>query len=324
MEYKKVVITDYYYPDLEEEKKVFNDTNIRIVDCNGRCNTEENVIAYAKDADAIITQFVPITKKIINNLEQCKIIVRYAIGLDIIDVKEATKKKIMVANVPDYCIEEVANHALALMLALLRKIILMDKETRKGIWSYKKSIPINRLSKLNLGVVAFGRIARNFVDKARVFGFKKIFIYDPYFRDFDHYPKYNFVTLRDLLENSDVVSVHAPATNETKEILNKKTFSLMRQGSYLINTSRGSLINEEDLIEEIKNGKFGGVALDVLNMENISRDHPLFQFDNVILTPHMSWYSNESIKELQQKAAEQVKKALFNIKPDYLVNDVLT
>jgi len=317
-----VVITDYYYPNLKEEKKVFEGTDIQIIDCNGKCINEKDVINYTKNADAILTQFVPITRNIIRNLGKCKIIVRYAIGLDTIDIEEATKKKIMVANVPDYCTEEVANHALALMLSLLRKVILMDKEVRKGIWSYKRSIPINRLSTLNLGVVAFGRIARNFVEKAKVFGFKKIFIYDPYFQDFNYYPEYNFVSLRDLLEFSDVISIHAPATNETKEIFNKKTFSLMKQGSYLINTSRGFLINEKDLIEEIKKGKFGGVALDVLNMENITIDHPLFEFDNVIITPHMSWYSNESVKELQRKAAEQVKKALLNGNPEYLINDI--
>jgi len=317
----KVVITDYYYPDLNEEKKVFNGTGIKIVDCNGKCKTEEDVIKYTKDADAIITQFVPITKKVIDNLNKCKVIVRYAIGLDIIDIKAATEKKIMIANVPDYCIEEVSNQALTLTLAVLRKLTIADRETRKGNWSYKNTEPLYRLSKMNLGIIAFGKIAREFVKKAEVLGFKNIFIYDPYFKDLKKFQNYNFVSLETLLKNSDVVSIHAPVTEETKFMINKDTLKLMKKGSCLINTSRGYLINEEDLIESLKNKRLGGVGLDVLNTEGISKNHPLLQFDNVIITPHMSWYSVESIMELQRKVAEQVKEALLEGKPDYLVNE---
>ena len=164
----KVVITDYYYPNLDEERKVFKNTGIEIIDCKGKCNNEEDVIKYTKNVDAIITQFVPITKKVIGNLTNCKIVVRYAIGLDNIDIAEATKKKIMVANVPDYCIEEVSNQALSLMLAVLRKLTIADRETRKGNWSYENTKPLYRLSKMNLGIIAFGKIAREFVKKAEV------------------------------------------------------------------------------------------------------------------------------------------------------------
>lgn len=317
----KVVITDYYYPDLNEEKKVFQNTGIKIIDYNGKCRNEEDVIECTKNADAIITQFVPITKRVIDNLNNCKVIVRYAIGLDIIDIKAATEKKIMIANVPDYCIEEVATHALSLMLSLLRKITIMDRETRNGKWNYKKSLPLYRLSKMNLGVIAFGRIARNFVKKAQVLGFKNIYVFDPYFKGFKKYPDFNFVSLETLLENSDVVSIHAPSTKDTKHLINKSSIKLMKSGACLINTSRGDLINENDLFEALRENKFSGVGLDVLEKEEISDNYPLLQFDNVIITPHMSWYSVESIKELQRKVAEQVKKALLEGKPDYLVNE---
>lgn len=317
----KVVITDYYYPNLNEERKVFKDNNIELVDCNGKCKTEEDTIKYTKNADAIITQFVPITKNIIDNLVHCKIIVRYAIGLDIIDIKTATEKKIMVANVPDYCIEEVSNHALSMMLAILRKLTIADKETRKGNWSYKNIKPLYRISKMNLGIIAFGKIAREFTKKAEVLGFNNIFIFDPYIKDFRKFPNYHFVSLEMLLRNSDVVSIHAPSTKDTKYLINKNTIKLMKNEVYLVNTSRGDLINEKDLLEALSEKKFSGVALDVLSKERIEKDSPLLQFDNVIITPHIAWYTVDSIKELQRKVAEQVKKALLNGKPDYLVND---
>ena len=316
----KVIITDYYYPNLNEERKVFEGTGIEIIDCKGKCKNEEDVIRYTKNADAIITQFVPITKKIIGNLTNCKIVVRYAIGLDNIDVTEATKKKIMVANVPDYCIEEVSNQALSLMLAVLRKLTIADREIRKGNWSHENTKPLYRLSKMNLGIIAFGKIAREFVKKAEVLGFKNIFIYDPYFKDSKKFPNYKFVSLKNLLENSNVISIHAPATKDTKNLINKNTINLMKNGVYLINTSRGDLINEDDLIEALKENKFSGVGLDVLSKEEIEKDNPILQFDNVVLTPHMGWYSVDSIKELQRKVAEQVKKGLIEKNPDYCVN----
>lgn len=316
----KVVITDYYYPNLDEERKVFKNTGIEIIDCKGKCNNEEDVIRYTKNADAIITQFVPITKKVIGNLTNCKIVVRYAIGLDNIDIAEATKKKIMVANVPDYCIEEVSNQALSLMLAVLRKLTIADRETRKGNWSYENIKPLYRLSKMNLGIIAFGKIAREFVKKAEVLGFKNIFIYDPYFKDSKKFPNYKFVSLEYLLENSNIISIHAPFTKDTKHLINKNTIKLMKNGVYLINTSRGDLISENDLFEALRENKFSGVGLDVLSKEEIEKSNPLLQFDNVVLTPHMGWYSVDSIKELQRKVAEQVKKGLINKNPDYCVN----
>jgi D-3-phosphoglycerate dehydrogenase len=316
----KVVITDYYYPNLDEERKVFKASGIEIVDCKGKCKSEEDVIKYTRNADAIITQFVPITKKVIDNLVQCKIIVRYAIGLDNIDIAEATRKKIMVANVPDYCIEEVSNQALTLMLVILRKLTIADREVRKGNWSYQNTKPLYRLSKMNLGIIAFGRIAREFAKKADILGFKNIFIYDPYFKDIKKYPNYKFTSLNYLLENSDVISIHAPATKDTKHLINKNTIRLMKKGVCLINTSRSDLINETDLIDALKEQKFSGVGLDVLSREEIMVDHPILGFDNVVLTPHMGWYSVDSIKELQKKVAEQVKKGLILKNPDYCVN----
>jgi len=316
----KVVITDYYYPSLAEEQKVLKDTGIEIVDCNGKYKTEDDVIKYAKDADALIVQFTPITRKIIENLPKCKVIVRYAIGLDIIDIQAATERKIMVANVPDYCINEVADQAMALMLAVTRKVKAAAEEVARGNWSYQKAVPIKRFSEMDLGLISFGNIARNVGGKAKALGFKKIRVYDPYIKDTAQYPGYEFASLPTLLKESDVVSIHAPATAETKHMFNRETFAMMKDGAYLINTSRGALIDEKALVEALKQGKLSGVGLDVLENEKNVGENPLLKFDNVILTPHMGWYSIDSIAELQRKAAEQVKLGLLEGKPKYWVN----
>jgi D-3-phosphoglycerate dehydrogenase len=316
----KVVIADYYYPTLAEERQVLADSGIEIVDCNGKCRTEDDVIKYAQDADAIIVQFTPITRRIIENLSKCKVIVRYAIGLDIIDIPAATEHRIMVANVPDYCINEVADQAMALMLAVTRKIKIAAEEVARGNWNYQKAVPIKRFSEMNLGLISFGNIARNFGGKAKALGFKKIRVFDPYIKDAAQYSGYEFVDLPTLLKESDVVSVHAPATAETKHMFNRETLAMMKDGAYLINTSRGALIDQPALVEALEAGKLGGVGLDVLEDEKNVDTNPLLKYDNVIITPHMSWYSIDSIAELQRKVAEQVKQALLEGKPKYWVN----
>jgi D-3-phosphoglycerate dehydrogenase len=317
----KVAILDYYYPSLTEERKVLADTGIEIVDCNGKCQTEDDVIKYAGDADAVIIQFVPITRIIIENLPKLKVIVRYAIGMDIIDIPAATEYRVMVANVPDYCIDEVADQALALMLAVTRKIKIAADEVARGNWSYQKAVPIRRFSAMSLGLISFGNIARNFGAKAQALGFKQIRVYDPYINEAGaKYPGYDFVDLPTLLKESDVVSIHAPATAETKHMINRETLALMKEGAYLINTSRGVLIDETALAAALAAGKLGGVGLDVLEDEKNIKRNPLLQYENVLITPHMSWYSIDSIAELQRKVAEQVKQALLEGRPKYWVN----
>lgn len=316
----KVLITDYYYPSLNEETKVFADTGIDILDANGKCQNENDVINYGREADALIVQFVPINRKIIENLPKCKVIARYAIGLDIIDIKAATEKKIMVANVPDYCINEVADHALTLMLAITRKLGIALREVAKGNWNYAMTAPIRRYSEMSLGLISFGNIARNFASKAKIFGFKKIRVFDPYILNKEAYKDYEFVSLNTLLKESDVISIHAPSTAETKHMINRDTLSMMKEGAFLINTSRGALIDEKALIEALKTGKLGGVGLDVLEDEKAILENQILTFPNVIVTPHMAWYSVESIAELQRKVAEQVKQALLQGKPSNWCN----
>ena len=317
---RQVLITDSYYPTLDEERRVFADTDIEIVDANGRCKSEDDVIALGGEADALIVQFFPITRRIIEHLPRCKVIVRYAIGVDTIDIQAATKKRIMVANVPDYCTAEVSDHALALILALVRKVKLMDREVQRGIWSYGRAAPIHRLSELRLGLIGFGKIAREVARKACALGFQRILAHDPYVGPSPGLPGVALVPLEALLRESDVISVHAPATPDTQHLLNQERLALMREGAFLVNTSRGALVDEASLVEALRAGRLGGVALDVLEDETRVEGHPLLCFENVILTPHIAWYSTDSIRELQRRVAEQVKQALLEGRPSNWVN----
>ena len=315
----RVLITDYYYPTLDEERRVFEGTGIEICDGNGRCKTPEDVIALGEDADAIITQFVPITRRVIGELSRCKVIVRYAIGLDNIDIRAATERRIMVANVPDYCIAEVSDHAVALILALIRKIKVMDGEVQRGNWSYRPAEPIRRLAELRLGLVGFGNIAREVARKARALGFQAICAYDPYAIR-QNGAGVQLVPLAALLESSDIVSIHAPATAETHHLIDGPALARMKPGAVLVNTSRGALVSEPDLCRALQEGRLAGAALDVLEDEVTIQGNPLAARDNVILTPHMAWYSTGSIAELQRKVAEQARQAILEGQPSNWVN----
>ena len=196
----------------------------------------------------------------------------------------------------------------------------MERKVRSGVWDYEKAAPMCRLSDLTSGLIAFGNIARKVAAKAEVFGFKWILVCDPYVRETGLYPRYDFVSLDTLLKDSDIISLHAPATGDTKHLINRDTLGLMKQGAFLVNTSRGALVKEDDLVEALQQGRLGGVALDVLENERDVTNHPLLRFDNVIITPHMAWYSMQSIAELQRKVAEQVRQALLDGQPSNWAN----
>jgi D-3-phosphoglycerate dehydrogenase len=322
----KIVFTDYYYPNNNMEVKILKQLgDVEIVDCTkiekGGIKEEDKIIEYAKDADAIILQFAKISKKVLNHLEKCRIISRYAIGVDNIDIEEAKKRGIVVSNVPDYCIEEVSDSAIAHIFNCVRKISFTNKLLCNKLWSYEKIKPIYRFSGQTLGLIAFGNIARRVAEKLRPFNLK-ILTYDPYFKDDDN--KYNwveFVSLKELLSKSDIISVHAPHNKETHHLINKDTIAFMKNGIVIINTSRGGLIDENALEEAIKNGKVSMAGLDVLEYQDneyhksVLLKHP----DNVIITPHIGWYSEEAIVDLQKKTALNVYEMLKNGKPLYSV-----
>jgi D-3-phosphoglycerate dehydrogenase len=315
----KVVVTDWEYADLRYEEQVLNHERFELVPA--QCRTEEDVIAACRDADALINQYAPISRKVIDNLEKCKVITRYGVGVNTVDLQAATEKGICVANVPDYCMDEVADHALALMLAWTRKVVVANHSVKSGVWDYKVTQPITRLRGKVLGLVGFGKIPQALAEKVKPLGFRVI-AYDPFVPETLAKEKgVALVSLDELCTGADIVSVHAPLSKVTEGMVGKKQFDLMKETAIVINTSRGPVIDERALIDALQTGRIAGAALDVVEQEPISENNPLLTMENVILTPHVAWYSEEAAAEMRAKAAMGVVDVLQHGEfPKYLVN----
>lgn len=321
----KIVFTDYYYPDNDREVEILQQLgDVEIVDCTniqpGGIKDPETLLEYVKDADGVICQFAKFTKTVIDQLEKCRVIARYAIGVDIIDVEAAKARGIIVANVPDYCIEEVSDSAIAHILNCVRKVSTANSLLRRGEWEYAKIKPIYRFSDATVGLIAFGNIARRVAEKLYPFGVT-LLVYDPYFTPTMHYNWVKFASLEEVLAQADILSIHAPLTQETRHLLSKAQFDRMKNGAILVNTSRGGLIEETALLEALESGKVAMVGLDVLDAADTDyAQSPLLTYaDRVIITPHIGWYSEESIVELQKKTAQNVYEVLKNGKPLYAI-----
>jgi len=300
----KVVFADYDYPSIDIELKQLEQLNAEIIE--GQCKTEEELIDLAKDADGIICQYAPFTAKVINALEKCRIISRYGVGVDNIDVKTATEKGIMVAYVPDYCVEEVSNHAIAMIMNFARQVSLFDRSTRKKDWDVMIAKPVFRLSEQTIGIIGLGRIGSAVAKKLEKFNVE-ILAYDPYLKNVIE--NVRIVGFQELIEKSDYITIHTPLNEETKHIFTQKIFKQMKKSAYLINTARGGMIDQEALFEALKNKEIEGAALDVL--ENEPPDwSKIPQLENLILTPHAAFYSESSFKELKKRTAQAVVDVL--------------
>jgi len=311
----RIVITDCDHPSVEIEKKILSEINSELT--LETCKTEEDVIAVASDADGIINQYAPFTRKVIKSLNRCKIIARYGVGVDNIDVEAATEQHIIVANVPDYCLDEVSTHALGLILASARKIIFLDRKVRERTWDFKIAKPLFRTQGKILGLFGLGRIARMVAQKALGFGFKVI-AFDPYVSEANS--KIEMVTLKRLLSDSDFLSIHVPLTDETRHSFSENELRTMKKTAYLVNTSRGPIVDEKALYVALKEKWIAGAALDVMEKEPPDWEDPLLKLDNIIITPHSSFYSEESYVELKTKVAQAVLSVLKGELPRAIVN----
>ncbi|MDI9597496.1 MAG: C-terminal binding protein [Atribacterota bacterium] len=305
----KVVITDHDYGSFEPEKEELNKIGAEVV--TGQCKTEDEVIEIAKDADGLLVEYANITRRVIESLKKCKVIARYGIGVDNIDIEAATEYGIIIINVPKYCIDEVSDHTVALMLSCVRKIVLFNNAVKKGIWDFKIAKPIFRLKNMKLGLVGYGSIARMFSEKAKTFGLKVI-AYDPYV-DSSTMAQADVekVDLDFLLGVADIISLHLPLTKETKHLISEREIKLMKKNACIINTSRGPLINEKDLYRALKEKWISGAAIDVTETEPIDQNNDLLKLDNIIITPHVSFYSEESLIDLQRNTARGVAQILM-------------
>ncbi len=312
------VVTDSVFPSLEPEHRVLDPLGIELR--AGQCRSEEEVIALAGDANAILNCYARMTTRVIGELKHCKVIARYGIGVDNVDLAAATRAGIVVTNVPDYCVDEVSDHALALFLALARRVVAADRAVKGGAWDVVAHKGIQRLRGRTLGLLGFGKIARALAAKAQALGMN-VLATDP-FVDVETMARLRVraADLDTLLAESDAVSVHVPLSPETRGIVGARALARMKPTAFLINTSRGGLVDEQALAAALTAGRLAGAALDVAEEEPPPADHPLRTAPNLILTPHLAFYSREAVVELQTKVAEEAARAFRGEPPRSPVN----
>jgi D-3-phosphoglycerate dehydrogenase len=307
MRHPLIAVSDSVFPNLNPAREVLSRIGAELLLAEGP--TPEAIMQVARNADAVLVTYAKVTAEMIGQMTRCRIIARFGIGVDNVDIPEATKAGIVVTRVPDYCIDEVSDHTMALLLALARKIPFANSRAHAGQWEMTAVVPIYRLRGSVLGLVGFGRIPQLVAPKAKAFGLKVI-SYDPLVpRETMNRAGVESVGFSELVSVSDHISIHAPLVPETDHLFNASVFCRMKPTAYLINTARGPIVDEQALAQALDGGHLAGAALDVLSCEPPSAS-PLFGRDNVILTPHMSFYSAESLIDLQRKAAEEVVRVL--------------
>jgi D-3-phosphoglycerate dehydrogenase len=314
----KVVINYQEYADVEIEKAILRELPaVEIIE--SRARAEAVFLREVADADAIIVQYAPCTAAVISSMARAKVIVRYGIAVDNIDVAAARRRGVIVCHVPSYCLDEVSNHALALILALHRRLLVADRLLREQRHTLEALRPIFRLSESKLGLLGFGAIARRLAEKARPL-FSEILSCDPYVGVNEMAARgTRKVETEDLFAESDFISIHAPLTPATKHLVNKRLLSKMKTSAFLVNTSRGAVVDEGALIDALREKRIAGVGLDVFEVEPLPEESPLRSFENVILTHHVAWYSEGAIKELKETAAREVVRVLKGERPLYEV-----
>jgi D-3-phosphoglycerate dehydrogenase len=310
-----IAVTDSVFPSLEPAMAALArlDPEMRMA----KSANADDVLEVAHDADAILVTYAKLNGDLIRKLERCRAIGRFGIGVDNIDLPAASEKGITVTYVPDYCVREVSDHAMALLLALARKLPFSNKLVQSGRWEMPAVVPIHRLEGRVLGLIGFGNIPRRLVPKAKAFGMRVV-VHDPYVSPGDlAAAEVEGLEFDQLLQVADFVSIHAPLTPQTRGLFNAETFRKMKPGALLVNTARGPLVDEAALIAALDGGQLGGAALDVLATEPPPRDSRLLGRDNVILTPHTAFYSEEALHELQTKCASDVARVLSGEAPVY-------
>lgn len=317
----KTAITDYSFPDLGVEEAILRPSGTVLV--TGQCKTTETLIPLVRDADAIITQFAPINREVIAAMEQARVIVRYGIGVDNVDLEAAREKGIPVCNVPDYCIDEVADQTLAFILASTRQVVANSNKVRGGQWGL--AVPLNQmraLRDLTVGVVGFGRIGREVVARLRAFKCR-VLVHDPVVAAGDIEQAGAVpVDLARIISDSDIVTLHCPSMAQTRGMINRDSLAKMKRGVILINVARGDLVDSAALTEALQEGQVAVAALDVFAPEPIPADHPILKLDNVIVASHIASTSVPAVRKLRETAANLALQALRGETLPNVVNGV--
>ena len=317
MQQLRVGVSDSVFPNLDPAREVLSKIGAELRVAGEP--TAEAILGVAADADALLVTYAKITAEMIRQMKRCRIISRFGIGVDNVDIAAATNAGIVVTKVPDYCMDEVSDHAMALLLSLVRKIPYANSLVHAGRWEMPAVVPIHRLRGSVLGLVGFGRIPQLVAPKAQAFGLKVV-AFDPYIpQDVMTRAGVEKVEFAELVKMSDYISIHSPLLPETHHLFNADVFRKMKPTAYLVNTARGPIVDETALAHALDARQLAGAALDVLSQEPPSGS-PLFGRNNVILTPHTSFYSVESLVELQIKAAEEVVRVMTKQAPRNPVN----
>ena len=312
----RVVALDDGYAAYDQEQRLLGEAGARfdLEPCRGQA---EAALASVRGADVVLVRESPVPRHVIAAMDRCKAIIRYGIGIDNIDLQAARERGIVVANVPDYGTDEVSTQTLALALAVVRRLRLHDAEVRSGRWSTGVLQPMYRLRGRTLGLVGFGRIARMTLEKFSGFGFGRVLVNDPHAR----LPEgVEAASVDDICREADMISLHAPLTPETRHLIDERRIGLMRPTAIVVNTSRGGLVDLDALHRALAAGRILGAGLDVFEHEPPDPQHPIFGLDNVAVTNHIGWYSEEAMRELQRKAAEEAVRVLRGQRPLHWVN----
>ena len=314
----RIVVTDCDHDSMAPETEIAAQHGIELV--HATCRTEEEVIAAAQGAGGILVQYAPVTGNVLSALPSLRAIGRYGVGVDTVDVAAATSRLVAICNVPDYGIEDVSDHAIALAMTLKRAVVRLDRQIRSGGYDYSVARPLHRTRDQVFGVLGMGRIGMATARKAAGIGFTVIG-HDP-----ERTPGSSLdggleaVEFEALLARSDVLSIHVPLTAETRHLFGDDTFSRMKEGSALINTARGGIVDTAALLRALSGGRLSGAGLDVFEDEPLAEDSPLRTHDGVVLTPHVAWYSEESFKELKSRTIQNVVDVLSGRRPRDIFN----
>lgn len=313
----KILLTDHHYADLNLERSTLAADGIELVD-GGRSLTEDAVIAAGHGCSALLLQYAPITARVLDELPDVGLVSRIGAGYDTVDTNACAERGVWVSNAPDYGVGEVATHALAMALSLIRHLPFYDRDIRAGTWHFESPGKIRRCGEMTLGIVGLGRIGKRMAYLSRNL-FRRVIACDPYLIDGD-FPAYvQRASLDAVFAESDVVSLHTLLSDETRGMIAGRLLRRMRPGGYLVNTSRGAVVNIDDLVTVLHEGRLDGVGLDVLPHEPIAADHPLVRHPRVILSPHAAFYSVEAELDLRRKSAQNIVTWKRTGRPDYVV-----
>ncbi len=321
MSYKVTIVDEKFQPDYAQEEKVLADLDAEVVQITGF--DKDEIIKECKDADGIIVNLAGMSSDIIDQLQKCRVISRYGVGVDSVDVEAATKKKIWVANVPDYCDEDVSDQAMALLVGCVRNVALRDKQVRGGTWDIKSAPPQRRIKGKTVVLFGYGNIAKTMHRKISGFLPGRVLVCDPYVDEKTiaeaGAEKVDFDT---AVSEGDLFSLHMPLNEETRGYFNSGVFEKMKPTAIIVNTSRGPIIDENDLYKALSEGTIQSAGLDVFTNEPVEKDNPLLTLDNITVSGHTGFYTEESQVELKRKAALNVLDTLSDGKPTHPVNQI--